>query len=269
MLKRVIKLFISLLVCMYDSAKVFLLWCTKRVPSGTSVILYYHGVKENERKRFAAQMDTVLRISQAGPLNMREIQPGRHHVAITFDDGFVSFIENALPELEKRNIPCTLFVPTACLGERAPWLTSPDHPDYNEIVMTAKQLRELAATGLIKIGSHLMNHPNLCELEEGPARKEIAQSRRDLRQVVCSEIEDLSFPHGAFNDTHIAMAREAGYSNLFSIEPKLACREGVVGRFRVDPADWSLEFRLKVRGAYRWLGLLSPFKAERRSPRGQ
>ena len=43
--------------------------------------------------------------------------------AVTFDDAFVSVIDNAPPELAKREMPCTIFVPVAALGRRpvGPW----------------------------------------------------------------------------------------------------------------------------------------------------
>ena len=35
---------------------------------------------------------------------------GRRYVIVTADDGWISFVENALPELRSRNIPVTIFV---------------------------------------------------------------------------------------------------------------------------------------------------------------
>jgi len=59
------------------------------------------------------------------------------------------------------------------------------------------------------------------------------------------------------------MARESGYEKVFTVEPKCdesEMKDFVVGRVRVDPSDWRLEYRLKLLGAYRWLPLVSLVK---------
>jgi peptidoglycan/xylan/chitin deacetylase (PgdA/CDA1 family) len=89
------------------------------------VVLYYHAVRPEERASFGRQMDELLSIGSPIRADRREpLQPGRRYVAVTFDDGFVSVVENALPELRDRRIPCTIFVPTGSLGTRPSWLNS-------------------------------------------------------------------------------------------------------------------------------------------------
>jgi hypothetical protein len=54
----------------------------------------------------------------------------------------------------------------------------------------------------------------------------------------------------------VTWCREAGYQRVFSIEPTVTVTksaEYVTGRVVADSTDWTLEFRLKVLGAYRWL----------------
>src|SRR5262245_46416310 len=83
----------------------------RRPTPAEALILYYHSVSKRERSRFADQMDVLLRWAtpvRADFTNLPNTEV-RRFVAVTFDDGFVSFVENALPELEKRNIPATLF----------------------------------------------------------------------------------------------------------------------------------------------------------------
>jgi peptidoglycan/xylan/chitin deacetylase (PgdA/CDA1 family) len=80
--------------------------------------IYYHQVRRDERDRFAWQMDHLLRwvkSVRAGDLNPNGEELRR--IAVTADDGWLSFVENALPELEKRNIPLTLFIVSHRLGD--------------------------------------------------------------------------------------------------------------------------------------------------------
>ena len=109
MIKRVLSLAISLGFWTIDtSARRLQSVLGKRRP-GTCTVLYYHVVTDQQRERFAGQMDMLLKlarpISLEGPI---ALEPGKHHVAVTFDDAFRESLRNALPELEKRDIPATL-----------------------------------------------------------------------------------------------------------------------------------------------------------------
>src|SRR5262249_3105591 len=115
MIARLIKLAVSAAVWAGDSlAKLAL----GRKRPGSAVILYYHAVPAKERQCFAAQMDELLRCAKPIPADLDgPLERGTHHVAVTFDDGFVSVLENALPELQRRKIPAVIFVPSGYLGE--------------------------------------------------------------------------------------------------------------------------------------------------------
>ena len=49
------------------------------------------------------------------------LPPGKPVVAITFDDGYRSVREHALPILEQHGFPATMFVPTAYVGDENRW----------------------------------------------------------------------------------------------------------------------------------------------------
>src|SRR5271167_2250039 len=85
---------------------------------GTIVPIYYHQVSRENRERFARQMDHLVR--WAKPVRADDLdfhRPILRRVVVTADDGWLSFVENALPELQKRNIPLTLFVASHRLGD--------------------------------------------------------------------------------------------------------------------------------------------------------
>src|SRR5215510_9031353 len=101
LLKRVVKLGISLLVHAWDLTWQALSRAAGRVAKGTCVVLYYHGIEPNQREHFGRQLDNLLRLAKPIAAGLRErLTRGQHHCAVTFDDGFVSVIENGLPELE-------------------------------------------------------------------------------------------------------------------------------------------------------------------------
>src|SRR4030042_3204580 len=91
---------------------------------GTCVVLYYHVVKPEERERFARQMDILLALAQPISIeNPPELTPGVNYAVVTFDDGFRETIEIVLPEIKRRNIQITVFLPTGCLAAEPPWIS--------------------------------------------------------------------------------------------------------------------------------------------------
>jgi peptidoglycan/xylan/chitin deacetylase (PgdA/CDA1 family) len=255
-LLRLIKLSISAGYCLWTESRNLIDSLLGKAPAGTCVVIHYHSVSPEERKRFARQMDMVLLHAKPLPAESREpLQSGRHHVVVTFDDGFVSAIENAIPELEQRKIPMAFFIPPGLLG------TSPHWPGYgpeggsHEVIATAERLNQLPSD-LITIGSHTMTHAWLPPLSDDEAKFQIQESRVELEKLFHREIKLFSFPYGAVNRRLVEMCRQAGYERVFSVLPVAAFTEPdefVTGRIAVNPTDWELEFRLKILGAYQWL----------------
>lgn len=256
MIKRFLALVVSLVLCGLDLVRDWVLRRLGRPLPRRGVVLYYHAVKPRQRSRFARQMDEILKRARPFPAGTPQaVAGGARSVAITFDDGFRSVVENAAPELAKRRIPFTLFVPSGSLGERPSWVRDPKHPSWDERVLTIKELRALASTRLATIGSHAVTHRNLLRLDPAEARREMAQSRVELKAALGSDVDLFSFPHGAHSPEHLDHARQAGYRHVFTIEPANVGEKPddfVIGRVAVDPEDWPLEFRLKIAGAYRW-----------------
>jgi peptidoglycan/xylan/chitin deacetylase (PgdA/CDA1 family) len=256
-MKRLLKLLMSLLVRGWDVGRTTALRMTGRRPSPTCVVLYYHGIGAGQRERFARQMNEVLRLTQ--PIHIgAELKPNgaERYCGITFDDGFVSVMENALPELETRRIPATLFVPTGNMGSRPAWITNPASPANHERVVSRAELAALKDRQLVTVGSHSVSHPNFVKLDEAQATVEFKQSKADLEAVLGRPVRLFSFPHGAYNQSLLELAREAGYERVLTIKPECISvpdANFVQGRVAVGPDDWPLEFRLKLLGAYRWL----------------
>jgi peptidoglycan/xylan/chitin deacetylase (PgdA/CDA1 family) len=253
-LKNAIILGVSCAVFLFDCARRTAFRIAGRRLPGTCVVLLYHAVPATQRAAFAHQM-RVLR-SMARPLDERLDQDadcGRT-VLLTFDDGLLSFLENALPELEKFRMPAVLFVVSGALGTPPGWSRHSSEELPQERTLTEEELRALPETVLI--GSHTVTHPMLTLLDEKEARLEIRESRFQLERLVRKPVRLFSFPYGAFSEELAACCREEGYERVFSTMPQLANTSSggfITGRVNVSPADAGLEFRLKLCGCYRWL----------------
>lgn len=256
-MKRLVILAVSMAVRGWDLVRAA--W-PGRPSHAAGVVLYYHSVKPRQRQRFARQMDHLLRgasLFQVG--KPKPVHPRRRRVAVTFDDGFRSVVENAVPELANRGIPFTVFVPSGSLGVRPTWVRDPEHSSWEEEVVSARELRALASEPLATIGSHSISHPNFLRLDPACSREELVSSKAALEAVTGQAVDLFSFPHGAHDAASIELAREAGYKHVYTIAPTLIRGHDepfCVGRVAVDPDDWPIEFALKIAGAYRWRTVL-------------
>jgi peptidoglycan/xylan/chitin deacetylase (PgdA/CDA1 family) len=253
MLKHpIICLLISLCVRAFDVVRGLLGLQASR----TCVVLFYHSVRTKERVSFAKQMDLLVRRAKPIRADVSRLpeEPG-NYVAVTFDDGLECVCENALPELEKRGIPTTIFIVTGTLGRGADWKDMGAADAAGQRVMSVEQLRRLSSE-LVAIGSHSVNHPFLPSLGKDELRQELQSSRSILELILKRDIRLFSCPYGGFDSTVVESCREAGYERVFTALPVVAFsqpNEFVTGRVRTTASDWPLEFRLKLAGAYRWL----------------
>jgi peptidoglycan/xylan/chitin deacetylase (PgdA/CDA1 family) len=209
------------------------------------VTLCYHGVLPRQRTEFARQMRWLAR-------------RGTDRVRLTFDDAFANLLDNALPVLTELNIPVTIFAVTGNLGSRPAWDIAPDHPDASEVTMTAAQMRLAAAECPVTFGTHGVTHRRLTELPDDEAHRELVESKRDLEWILDTTIHDFAAPHGACDEALIASALTAGYRRVHVTEepPRKSAQraEGhVIGRMKMSPDAWPIEFELTAFGAYGWL----------------
>lgn len=126
----------------------------------------------------------------------------RKTVAITFDDGYLDNYANAYPVLKKYNIPAAIFVVINRIGKRL------GQDDY----MGWDQIKELAGSGLITIGSHSMSHPNLSEVDsQDKLEYEILESKKILEEKLKKGIGFFSYPFGGLSVKARASCARAGY----------------------------------------------------------
>lgn len=220
------------------------------------MVLTYHSVKANQIDRFVSQMEELRKLGIVVPADFNStLSDDKHRIAVTFDDGFKSVVDSALPIMAEKRIPATIFVTTGCLGRRPNWITDPKHPNFSEVVLSKQEIGKLPFD-LICIGSHCVNHRNLSQLDCGEAMVELQQSKRALECILEKPVYLLSLPYGGCSDEVLGLARRAGYERIFLNVPVFNTlgRTGyVTGRVYVSPEDRHLEFKLKALGAYQWL----------------
>lgn len=112
-------------------------------------------------------------------------KPSERHIAVTFDDGLKDVYETAYPFLKERNIPFTVFIVTDFLD--------------TEGYITTENLKELAADGLVTIGSHGVTHKNLNSLSAEEQKAELTESKRIIESIIGKPISNFAFSHGQYD----------------------------------------------------------------------
>jgi N-acetylglucosaminyl-diphospho-decaprenol L-rhamnosyltransferase len=230
-------------------------------------VLYYHSVPWHKRSGFMRHMEILAQHAQVVPADWHgKTDPVRPTVAITFDDGFTSVIDNALPELAKHDLPCTIFVPSGVLGRSPDWAME-GSTDRTEVVIDAARLGDLSGP-LVTIGAHSVSHPYLTCVAPERARAEITGSRDAIASVIGRSVTLFAFPYGDYDASVVDICRQEGFKHVFTNvpEPFEPCSGSLVrGRVSVDPDDGDFELFLKMSGAYAWMPLCSALKRRLRS----
>lgn len=145
-----------------------------------------------------------------------ERRPGT--VAITFDDGYLDNLTDALPVVAEAGGSMTLFAATGRLmsGERFEW-------DQGEL-MSADQAREFAAHAAADLSAHTRNHPSLAGMPAEAARDEIAGSREDAAALRGGDAPPgFAYPFGIprqnVDEQAMHLVEEAGYDYAVVNQP--------------------------------------------------
>jgi peptidoglycan/xylan/chitin deacetylase (PgdA/CDA1 family) len=120
-----------------------------------------------------------------------------HSVAITFDDGWLSQFDNALPILEQLHFPATFFIITHQVG-------------LGSAYMKLGDLKALQREGMT-IASHTQTHPDLSKVSAAQLRDEVVGSRQDLQKMLGVTTDLIAYPYGCWNDRVAAVVKSAGY----------------------------------------------------------
>jgi peptidoglycan/xylan/chitin deacetylase (PgdA/CDA1 family) len=93
--------------------------------------------------------------------------------------------------------------------------------------MKNDQIREMASSGLIEIGSHSQRHPILTSLPSEDARDEIAASKKRTAEISGREADSFSYPNGAVSPELMRLVEGAGYSCAVAVGLRLNPPAGV------------------------------------------
>jgi peptidoglycan/xylan/chitin deacetylase (PgdA/CDA1 family) len=95
--------------------------------------------------------------------------------------------------------------------------TKLDDADY-WLQMTAEQIRDLATSPLVTIGSHACYHNDLSRIPMKDAADELQKSKQFLENTIDKQVNSLAFPYGAYTRDLVQAANRAGYNQLLAMD---------------------------------------------------
>ena len=157
-------------------------------------------------------------------------------VDLTFDDGFASDVEHALPRLQDRNLTATFFPCAGLLGRRGR--------------VDTDGVRELVAAGM-RLGTHGWAHRDWRRLRPEEIEEEFRRSLDVLEEVSGTTIRWAAVPFGSYDRHVLRRLTAAGMERVFTSDGGLAPRGARrIPRTSVRPGvdgDWLTQLHRRSR----------------------
>ena len=150
-------------------------------------------------------------------------------VVLTFDDGWKSQYQNAVPLLEKYGFRGVFYI----------------YPDFvcGGSAMNWQQIKDLVKRGHA-VGCHSLTHAKLTRDPGENARayaarlkKEISDSKKIIEDKIKTEVLDFCYPYGYYSLDCFALLRKAGYRSATTVNAGVnskKCDPFTLGRFQVN-----------------------------------
>jgi peptidoglycan/xylan/chitin deacetylase (PgdA/CDA1 family) len=195
----------------------------------------------------------------SGRLSFKKI-----NTVITFDDGYKSWVSEAVPILKELGLPATFFISSGFVG-----LSKEDEAEFIRtklfLTMAPRKITGcLSREDVIKIvnngftiGGHTLNHCNLAKLRDNIQLKyEISEDKVKLERITGRKVDYFSYPVGAYSNPEINIAnvlRESGYRGAVTAVSGFNSLESnpyLLHRELTDASMPERVFRARVYGNY-------------------
>lgn len=165
---------------------------------------------ETQIQALAAAGFTSITMSHLAAARAAGVALPAKTVALTFDDGFLDFAENALPILQAHDFTATLYMTTRFIGGRSRWLAPEGEADRP--MLSWADLETLAAGG-VEIGAHSDTHPQLDLLAPQVLARELMVPKVTLEDRLGVPVTSMAYPFGYSTREVRQMTDHLGYTN--------------------------------------------------------
>ena len=212
------------------------------------IVLGYHDIRDkNEEysvspKMFDEQMK-YLYTRGYKTTTFQDVFLNKHpkkSIIITFDDGYISFVETAVPIMRKYHFNSVLSIIGEYVGE--------EMPDVGENRQMASwdDYRKLGHND-IEYGSHTygIHHPDTHGALNTTNEQlffDLLKSKHDIERELGVKCEILTWPYGAYDEDNIKVAKAIGFKYLLTSDSGILDNFSAINRIHITHDMNMVEF---------------------------
>lgn len=176
---------------------------------------------------FARQMKLLSLLGYKG-LSVKQLPPylsgskSGKVVGITFDDGYLDNLTNALPILKKHNFSATVYLVSGLIGKKNDWTRNQNVQESQ--LMDISQIKSWLSEGM-SIGSHTHSHVHLGLIDSIKAQNEIRLSKEILENTFSTPVTDFCFPYGEYKQETLTLLKNSGFHTAVTTRRGRASQE--------------------------------------------
>ena len=159
-------------------------------------------------KLFFSQMNEISQAASISTLPNEATSSMGSPITITFDDGFVNNLTEAVPLMRQVGIRAINYLVADRIGQTSDWEAR--EGGEADPLMDESQIRDWLAAGHW-IGAHTCTHPRLSQISRDRAREEITAGRKKLEDRFGISVEHFAYPYGDYDHSTVELVREAGF----------------------------------------------------------
>lgn len=188
------------------------LYCYARPKYVVPVLMYHHIDERGEvsslsvspenfrrQMRFLSEHNyNVISLAELVQAKLEKKRLAPNTVVLTFDDGYEDNYLLAYPVLKKYSLPAIIFVIADSID--------------GEGYLNYQQIKEMASSGIIDIGSHTLSGAYLPGRSRGELGREICLSKKTLEANLNSRIKFFCYPIGGFSPGIQEIVKRCAYA---------------------------------------------------------
>lgn len=196
------------------------------------LVLTFHGVGEPEV--CGADFDPEMWIPHERFLELLGAIPPE--VIITFDDGFASCWELAIPALQERGLKAHFFVTEGKLGSNG--------------YLSLRQVKDISLAGMT-IGSHGMRHRPWRKLDGAALHEEIFEAKERIEAIIGTSVTEAACPFGAYDRRALNALKRSGIERVYTSDRAIPISNSwIIPRYTIRRSDTEKYLEEVVRGLH-------------------
>jgi len=221
-------------------------------------ILMYHSISDDNSKMSVSRDNFYNQMKLMTKLGFKSHQlknifdnKYKRKFVITFDDGYHSVYQNALPILKDLSLTATCFFVSNEIGKYNKW--DSDKKNYGKLdLMNENQIKEWISYDC-EVGSHTLDHKDLTSLTIDEKIVQIKSPLKFFKDKFDILIESFSYPYGKYDEDSVKIVK-ANYN--FAVTTKRSrykintFDKSAIPRIPINSDTSNFKFLLKVLSIY-------------------